>query len=86
MQIIWDERKRLANLDKHGLDFVDLDANFFLAGIIRPAKMGRFMAIGWLAGGTITVIFGRLGQEGISIISMRRAHRGERSLLDEQKN
>jgi len=24
MKVLWDEPKRLANLDKHGLDFADL--------------------------------------------------------------
>jgi uncharacterized DUF497 family protein len=28
MQIVWDEPKRLANLDKHGLDFADLNETF----------------------------------------------------------
>jgi uncharacterized DUF497 family protein len=29
MQIVWDEPKRLANLDKLGLDFADLNETFF---------------------------------------------------------
>jgi len=29
MKIVWDEPRRLANLDKHGLDFADLDELFF---------------------------------------------------------
>jgi uncharacterized protein (DUF4415 family) len=28
MKIVWDEPKRLANLDKHGLDFADLNEAF----------------------------------------------------------
>jgi uncharacterized DUF497 family protein len=28
MKIVWDEPKRLANLDKHGLDFADLNETF----------------------------------------------------------
>jgi uncharacterized DUF497 family protein len=28
MKILWDEPKRLAKLDKHGLDFADLDEAF----------------------------------------------------------
>jgi uncharacterized protein len=31
MQILWDEPKRLANLDKHGLDFADLNEAFLTA-------------------------------------------------------
>jgi hypothetical protein len=29
MKIVWDEPKRLTNLAKHGLDFADLDTDFF---------------------------------------------------------
>ncbi len=45
MKIVWDESKRLANLDKHGLDFADLDEVFF-----------RLMAIGRFADGSIAVV------------------------------
>lgn len=85
MRIVWDERKRLANLDKHRLDFAELDEAFFLAAYLRPAKGERIMAIGRFADGTIAVIFARLGAEGISIISMRPAHASERRLLNGSK-
>lgn len=86
MKITWDERKRRANLDKHGLDFADLDAEFFLSSTIQPAKMNRLMAIGRLHDQTLTVIFARLGIEGLSIISMRPAKRTERVLLNVKEN
>jgi uncharacterized protein len=86
MKITWDERKRLANFDKHGLDFAELDADFFLSAVLRPAKLGRFMAIGRRQDGTITVIFARLGLEGLSVISMRPAHKIEKSLLNAKEN
>ena len=54
---------------------------FFSSSVVVPAKEGRFMAIGVLRNGVIAVVFGRLGSEGISIISMRDASRKERSLL-----
>jgi uncharacterized DUF497 family protein len=57
MQIIWDERKRLANARKHGLDFADLDLEFFEHTVIRPAKLNRLFAFGVLADGTIAVVF-----------------------------
>lgn len=85
MKIIWDERKRLAKLDKHGLDFDDIDAEFFLNAVLRPAKLGRFMAVGLRRDVAIVVIFARLGREGISIISMRPAQKAERSLLNAKK-
>lgn len=81
MTIVWDEQKRQSNLAKHGLDFADLDEEFFLDAVVVPAKDGRHMAIGCLANGVIAVVFAVLGAEGVSVISMRPASRKERSLL-----
>ena len=81
MVIVWDEPKRLANIDKHGLDFTDLSLEFFERAVIRPAKRGRLQAIGRLADGTVAVIFVRLGTEGLSVISMRAANSAERRAL-----
>ncbi len=81
MRIVWDEPKRLANLDKHGLEFADLSVEFFAAALVRPVRSGRFQAIGRVGGRTVTVIFKPLGSEAISVISMRRANKKERSLL-----
>ena len=82
MKIVYDPPKRESNLLKHGLDFADLeDGAFFETALVRPAKNGRFMAIGRLANGTISVVFALLGSEGLSIISMRPASTKERSLL-----
>jgi len=36
MRIVWDEPKRLANLDKHGLDFADLNETFFDSALVLP--------------------------------------------------
>lgn len=80
MMIVWDEPKRLANLDKHGIDFADIDEDFFVSAIVRPAKNGRYSAIGRI-NGVVTVIFALLGSEGLSIISARPASRKERSML-----
>lgn len=81
MMIVWDEPKRQQNLTKHGLDFADLDLEFFLAAQIRPARHGRIMAIGEFDGQiVIAVIFAPLGSEAISLISMRPASRKERRL------
>ncbi|UDU18829.1 BrnT family toxin [Sinorhizobium meliloti] len=81
MEIIWDEPKRIANIEKHGLDFADLSLEFFLASLVVPAKNGRSKAIGRLEDGTIVVIFVTLGSEALSVISMRPARKDERSLL-----
>ncbi|WP_371346095.1 BrnT family toxin [Ancylobacter sp. IITR112] len=82
MIITWDEPKRLANIDKHGFDFAALSLEFFAAAVIVPAKDGRQLAIGEHNGAVIiAVVFAPLGTEALSVISMRRADRKERSLL-----
>ena len=85
MKIVWDEPKRLANLDKHGLDFADLNETFFDKALILPSRNSskRWVAIGINVGGVIVVVFGRLGREGVSLISMRPASRNERKLYAE---
>jgi uncharacterized protein len=87
MKIVWDEPKRLANLDKHGLDFADLDETFFDNALVIPShnKSKRWVAIGVNTRGVVVVVvFARLGREGVSIISMRPASRNERSLYAER--
>ena len=81
IEIIWDEPKRRANLAKHGLDFADLDQDFFNDAVLVTAHSGRRMAIGWFEGVGIVVIHVVYGLEAISVISMRRASAAERSVL-----
>lgn len=80
MIIVWDEPKRLANLQKHAIDFAIIDEAFFAEAIVRPARSGRFSAFGEL-NGKIVVIFAALGSEGVSIISARPASAKERTLM-----
>lgn len=81
MMIVWDEWKRIANLEKHGLDFADLTLDFFQAARIGHTRGNRYMAIGRVNDGTISVVFAALGTEAISVISMRAANSKERRLL-----
>jgi uncharacterized DUF497 family protein len=46
MKILWDEPKRLANLDKHGLDFADLNETFFDNALVFPSYGKRWRGIG----------------------------------------
>ncbi len=82
MEIIWDERKREANIDKHELDFADLNEEFFVRATIIPARNKRLIAVGSHVRGTLVVVFLSLGREGLSVISMRPANRKERALID----
>jgi uncharacterized DUF497 family protein len=86
MKIVWDEPKRLANLDKHELDFADLNETFFDNALVIPShnKSKRWVAIGVSIRGVIVVVFARLGREGVSVISMRPANRSERTLYAER--
>jgi uncharacterized protein len=83
MQISFDDLKRQINLSKHGLDFADLDIEYFINSVVVPAKLGRFMAIGVLSNDVIVTVFARLGSQGLSIVSMRRASRKERKIHEQ---
>ena len=82
MKIIWDEPKRIANLDKHEMDFADLTVEFFADAIVYPSKAGRFVAVGWFDKQLVAaVVFKPLGSEALSVVSMRPANQKERRLL-----
>ena len=82
MMIVWDESKRLTNLARHGLDFADLDPDFFADAILSPSVEGRSLAVGIFKGRVVVaVVFRPLGSEAISVISMRPASRKERRRL-----
>ena len=83
MRIVWDEPKRQRNLRERGLDFADVDLDFFAVSTMAEAKNGRSRAIGEFRGKLVTVIFKPLGSEAISVISMRRASRKERSVYEQ---
>ena len=87
MKIVWDEPKRLANLEKHGLDFADLNELFFDSALIIPShsKARRWVGIGVNIRAVIVVVFVRLGREGVSVISMRPASKDERKLYYENR-
>ena len=83
MKIVWDEPKRRANIDKHGLDFADLDEAFFEDALVLPARNRRFRGIGVSTQGVICVVFARLGSEGGSVSRMRPDDARERKLYGE---
>jgi uncharacterized protein len=87
VKIVWDEPKRRANLEKHGLDFADLNETFFDNALVIPSHNAgkRWVAIGVNIRGVVVVVFARLGREGVSIISMRPASRNERKLYAERQ-
>ncbi|MBZ0122813.1 MAG: BrnT family toxin [Roseovarius sp.] len=80
----WDESKRFAALDKHGLDFLDAAEIFANDHLVLPARSEveqRKIAIGYLNGVAIAVVF-TVRKEAIRIITARRARRNEREAYD----
>jgi len=75
-----DEPKRLANLDKHGLDFADLNETFFDNALVLPSYRKRWRGIGKTIRGVVVVVFVTLGKEAVSVIGMRPASKYERKL------
>ena len=57
MKIVWDEPKRLANLDRHGLDFADLNEAFFDSALVLPSHHKRWPGIGKNVRSVIVVVF-----------------------------
>jgi uncharacterized protein len=83
VKIVWDEPKRLANIEKHGLDFADLNETFFDSALVLPSHNKRWRGIGKNICGVIVVMFVTLGKEAVSVLSMRPASRYERELYAE---
>jgi uncharacterized protein len=66
----WDERKRRANVKKHGIDFLDVPDERFDYGATR------FIVIGILKSQVVVVAYTERGKN-IRIISARKATKNE---------
>ncbi len=84
MKVEWTDAKRLSNLRKHRLDFVD--AKEALEGAVISFEddrfdytEDRFVSIGMVKG-TVVVIAHTEREETVRVISMRKATRNERRL------
>ena len=85
--INWDQRKRQANLKKHGFDFVD--ANEVFDGVTFTYEDGRiayeeqrFVTLGSLRGTVVSIVHTE-HDDHIRVISMRKATRREREIYFE---
>lgn len=80
MEFEWDETKRLANIAKHGFDFIDAVELFEGEYRLAPGKTvkgeERWLAVGKIAGLRAVVAFTLRG-EVIRIISVRRSRHDE---------
>jgi uncharacterized DUF497 family protein len=77
----WDERKRAANLYKHGFDFADAFLVFEGDHLIQPTYSGtdevRFLAIGCIGPDYVALVYTER-EDAIRVISLRKARHGER--------
>ncbi len=81
MEFEWHEAKRLTNIEKHGIDFLDADLVFGGPHLLGPARTAgteqRWIAVGMLDDVYAAVIFTRRG-DTIRLISMRSARDAEK--------
>jgi uncharacterized DUF497 family protein len=79
--VTWDERKRRANLDHHGLDFEGCEAVFdspFVTAEDSRLAYGeqRINLLGWLGGRVVHMTYTERG-ENLHVISLREATKHE---------
>ncbi|AWV19960.1 putative cytosolic protein (plasmid) [Roseomonas mucosa] len=84
----WDEHKRLANIEKHGIDFYEI-VDLFDAPVLRArAKDGvggeeRWIVTGIIRDGLHVSAIYTLRSEVVRVISIRKARRDERRHYEE---
>ena len=81
MTIVWDEKKRQKNIQKHGLDFAELEIIFhkpMVTKIDDREDYGevRWISLGDMAGTAIVLVYTEI-PTGIRLISARRATKNE---------
>lgn len=81
MTIEWDDKKRQANIRKHGIDFVEVDSVFHDYTVTMEDDRfdygeRRFVTLGLLHGRVVVVVHTE-DNDTIRIISMRKATKHE---------
>jgi hypothetical protein len=85
MEFEWDEKKRLFNIEKHGIDFLQVTQIFnslYVEENLLYREESRWRAIGIINDIEITVIYTKR-KEAIRIISARRLSKNERKKFQE---
>ncbi|MBX3491539.1 MAG: BrnT family toxin [Parvibaculum sp.] len=78
----WDERKRIANIEKHGIDFVDILPTFGNPMVRKRSDRNdelRYLLIGDSNGREIAIAYKEEAGNVCRIISARQASRNERA-------
>ena len=88
MDFEWDERKRLTNLEKHGLDFVEAEEMFggpMLVAMETRQDYGedRWIGLGMSQGRVLVLSFTeRNNGQTIRVISLRKALKHEQKAYE----
>jgi uncharacterized DUF497 family protein len=88
MKYEWDENKRVANLAKHGVDFIDAK-NFDWSSAIETIDdrfnyiEDRWIALGFI-GSRLHVIIYTMRGENVRLISLRMANKREKDYYEEK--
>ena len=88
MSYEWDEQKHIANVKKHGIDFIDVPEVFDGNVVIIPDERfnygeTRFLLIGILKSQVVVVAYTER-DENIRIISARKATKNEQIFYFQQ--
>ena len=82
MNYEWDDIKRAKNIQKHGIDFVEIvhfDWGSALETLddLENYNEARFKAIGFIQGRLMSLVYTMRGEEVMRIISLRRVTKKE---------
>ena len=88
MRYEWNQTKRISNIHKHGIDFVDCVEAFEAHGAMTMEDSGdygerRFLTLGWMRGHLIVVAHTEQS-DVIRIISARKATTHEQRIYFQQ--
>ena len=83
--LFWDESKRLSNLAKHGVDFAAAVGFDWDTALVQEDERfryneQRFVALGWMSNGLHMMAFTMVDEDGIRIITLRKATKQEKRL------
>ena len=91
MRVTWDPAKSIANVNKHGISFVDaatvLDDPLALTIADDRHDERRFVTLGCdLAGRLLVIVYAHNASGDIRLISSRRATRRERKAYENEES
>jgi hypothetical protein len=88
MKYEWDENKRVANLAKHGVDFIDAEDFDWSSAIETIDDRFNYIEDRWIALGFIDnrlhVLIYAIRGENIRLISLRKANKREKDYYEEK--